>query len=204
MNRVYVVMLFLIELMAFGANLYHAISAHESTLNVSYNEKPFFYNNSGKALECFTDVAHCTYEHPILFWLIIIHLVFIAITIISYVVIFITIHPTRQKWSPNCIRITYFGLAKAGVMLMLSFNSILLFAIFYVDHYFIRECSKLSFIIRLENMLTYLVLNCVEAVYIIHDLLSTSYKILEPSTESPHEGTALVHRNQSITTAGNT
>ena len=40
---------------------------------------------------------------------------------------------------------------------------------------YIEECDKLRrLIVRLENML--FVLNCVEALYIIHDILSTSYK----------------------------
>ena len=56
--------------------------------------------------------------------------------------------------------------------------------------------------IRLENMLTYIVLNIVEAIYIIHDILSSSHKsdlhspyemVPQPSIEQAHPGTPLLH-----------
>jgi hypothetical protein len=191
--------------MSFIINLYDMIATHETTLSVAYNEKPRFLNNSQGAYECFRNVAHCTYEHPLLYVFKIGHVIFITITIIAYVCIFVTLDPQRQNNSPKCSNITYLGIAKGVVLLMLVLNSGLLFVIFIIDQHFTSKCDKLSFMVHLENMLTYLVINIVEAVYILHDILSTSHKadlhspyerIPKPPVEGLHAAIPLLNNNQ--------
>ena len=132
MNRVYVVMLCLVELMAFSTNCYELATSHETRMSVAFNQTPVSFNNSQGAYKCFMNISECTYEHPILHFLKLAHVIFIAITIIAYIVIFITLHSEWEKSSPKCIGITYLGIAKAVVMLMLVINTVILFVTFFI------------------------------------------------------------------------
>ena len=203
-------MLGLVEVMSLVVSIYDEFESHQSTSSVIYDEDGISLNISGQAYKCFVNVSQCIYEHNMLNEFKMTHIVFIGITILAYLVIFITLRPQWQGISPPFIQVTYLGIGKGVAMLMLALNTILLVVIFRIDHYYIKECGKYSFIVRLENMLTYIVLNCIEAFYIMHDILSTSHKtgMLTPyqmlsraaSTTNLTEETPILHQNNNNNT----
>jgi hypothetical protein len=169
-------MLCLVELMALGTNIYDVAFIREATTSTSYDEQPFYYNKSETVYECYMNMAHCTYQHQLMYPFKIAHTIFNGITIGAYVVIYITLNPQLMLRKSSCVGISYFALANGAVIFTLIINSTLLVVMFTIDQYFIRKCSKLTFVTRLENMLTYFLINCVQTVYIMDELLPVPYR----------------------------
>lgn len=168
----FVLVLVTVEFSALIFNILHLIQHKLDVYNI-YNTNPFIYNTSSETYTCFTSVKHCVFEdHQHLIFKMG-HLVFIIITIFCYLSLLFIMH---QKWEEKPMNkttgITWYSMFEFLVEICLVSNTILLFVLFYLDKLGIEQCYTASELVRYENLLSYIVLNCLEGAYICFDILS--------------------------------
>ena len=177
MDPKFIVVLFCVEAGALVFNSLH-VNAPEIHLYNSYNEIPIEYNISSKNYSCFLTVNHCIYEHKHLLSLKIIHLVFIAIIVMCYLILFMII---LFKWENTTVRkdlgITWYGAIQLLDLLTLSLHTLLMVILYERDYLNIYKCNKESRLVRGESLFTYVVLSILEVAYIGFDILNRQASI---------------------------
>jgi hypothetical protein len=177
MDPKFIVVLFCVEAGALVFNSLH-VNAPEIHLYNSYNQIPIEYNISSKIYTCFSTVNHCIYEHKHLLSLKIVHLVFIAIIVMCYLILFIIIF---CKWENTTVRkdlgITWYGAIQLLDLLTLSLHTLLMVILYERDYLNIYKCNKESRLVRGESLFTYVVLSLLEVAYIGFDILNRQASI---------------------------
>lgn len=177
MDPKFIVVLFCVEAGALVFNSMH-VQAPEIHLYNAYNQIPKFFNISSQIHSCFLTVNHCIYEHRHLRFLKIIHLVFIAVIVLCYFLLFLII---LRQWENikvrNDLGITWYGAIQLLVLLTLALHTLLMVILYERDHLNIYKCNKESRLVRGENLFTYVVLSMLEVAYIGFDILNRQASI---------------------------
>jgi len=100
MDPKFIVVLFCVE---FGALVFNSIHANAPEMHIynSYDRQPTKLNISSQIYFCFKQINHCIYEHNQLRFLKIIHLAFITLIVLCYLLLFIII---LGKWGTKRVR----------------------------------------------------------------------------------------------------
>lgn len=183
-----VFMLFLIEIAALVFTTLHLLAPEISLYN-AYNQEPTDCSRTltSQRLYCFTDVNHCVYnEHLRLQPLHVLHMVFICFTVFSYICILIILlfHCESHKIpGGKYCGCTFYRFFQMIIILSLCLNSLLLGITYWQDGIQIHQCSQVSRLVRIENMVTYIIVNILEVVYNTIDILTDKAKINQELNE---------------------
>ena len=172
-----VFMLFVIEVSALVFTIFH-LRAPEIQLFNAYNQDPMMYSKPlpPQRYFRFAHVHQCVYnEHLHLFPLHILHLIFISITIFCYICVLIILKcgwEESKMPSDQCYGIKFYRMFQMIIILCLFANSIFLGMSYWQDDLQIHACNEVSRLVRIENMVTYIIINVLETVYNIVDMLA--------------------------------
>jgi hypothetical protein len=172
-----VFMLFVVEVSALIFTLSH-LRAPEIQLHNAYNQGPVIYSKSRppQLYYCFAHVNQCVYnEHLHLFPLHILHLIFISITIFCYICVLIILNYGWEEYkmpSDRCYGIKFYRMFQMIIILCLFANTIFLGMSYWQDDLQIHACNEVGRLVRIENMVTYIIINVLETVYNIVDMLA--------------------------------
>lgn len=165
MDARFVFMLILIELgkLAFAILEVQSPMKFHEVYN-AYDQDPSFENGTYK---CFDVVKHCTFQHE--------RSVVLAATILHFIVIIssIVIYSFLMHLILKKNYGTKFERLRGGTLLLNGFSMIISFFHFMAIDEMIRECSKYTQQLQIENLVAYLILNIMEITYILFDTPKT-------------------------------
>jgi hypothetical protein len=72
--------------------------------------------------------------------------------------------------------ITWFNMFELLVEICLVINTLLLIVLFYLEHMGTDDCYSADRLVQYENLICYIVINCIEGAYIFFDTLARQAK----------------------------
>lgn len=178
----FVIILLFVEIFAFGINCWQFNKDNLDLYN-NYGETPLIVNISDTNYQCFTHMNYCHYHSDDLRDLNIFHLAFAALGILAYIGFIILLYKRQTAKLVTQSKVKLGNVARLTILVVTVLNSFILVFHYLIEARLIKDCSRPSQNVRLENMVSYLIINIMEIGYLFFD-----FTIGHDKSQDNHEG----------------
>jgi hypothetical protein len=169
MDPKFIAVLLVVECAALIFNIFHLIPKHFDSYT-NYDESPKKFNISNVNYECFTSIRLCHYDNKKLMKFNVPHSIFIVFSILGYAALIYVIRKGKDHHFYGS-QFSVYNTIRLLVLLMTCFNTLLLIFYYMDDEEMIKSCGRITYMTRIENLSTYIIINVLEVAYLCLDFM---------------------------------
>lgn len=170
MDAKFLAVLILVECAALVFNIFH-LRKKTFDLYANYDESPKILNISNVNYQCFTSMKHCHYETGLLYKFNVPHCIFIILATIGYFILFYIVVKRKQDLRLCGTEYSLYNTTRLLVLLMTCLNTLLLCLHYNDEENIIGQCGLITYVTRIENLSTYIIINVLEGAYLSFDFM---------------------------------
>ncbi|CAF3263206.1 unnamed protein product [Rotaria socialis] len=164
-----IAVILVMEILSFVCQIIH-MTGQETDMYNNFVETPTRSYINTTNYYCFKAVNHCHFNSDHLRFPNIFHVLLSIIGIGTYSFLFYIVFKKRYDMKCLCSTHLLYNYLKPIAMLTAFSNCVILGVLFEAEYKKIIECTKVSILVRWENLLSYLVINVMELIYVYSDL----------------------------------